>query len=98
MRYFNWILRVALFIALLGFAVKNDQPVTLRYFFGYEWQSSMVIVLLIFFAAGAIVGVLAMLADVLQQRREIARLKRDIRVRNKLADTDETQKVPIQPS
>ncbi len=98
MRYFNWILRVALFIALLGFAVKNDQPVTLRYFFGYEWQSSLVIVLLIFFAAGAIVGVLAMLADVLQQRREIARLKRDIRVRNKLADTDETQKVPIQPS
>ena len=98
MRYFNWILRVALFIALLGFAVKNDQPVTLRYFFGYEWQSSLVIVLLIFFAAGAIVGVLAMLADVLQQRREIARLKRDIRVRNKLADTDEMQKVPIQPS
>ena len=98
MRYFNWILRVALFIVLLGFAVKNDQPVTLRYFFGYEWQSSMVIVLLIFFAAGATIGVLAMLAEVLQQRREIARLKRDIRVKNKLAGVDETQKMPIQPS
>ena len=98
MRYFNWILRVALFIVLLGFAVKNDQPVTLRYFFGYEWQSSLVVVLLIFFAAGAAVGVLAMLASVLQQRREIARLKRDLRVKNKLAGVGETQQIPIQPS
>ncbi|MBI5437406.1 MAG: LapA family protein [Nitrosomonadales bacterium] len=98
MRYLNWVLRVALFIALLGFAVKNDQPVTLRYFFGYEWQSSLVIALLIFFAAGAAVGVLAMLANVLQQRREIARLKRDIRVKNKLAGVGETQQLPIQPS
>lgn len=98
MRYFNWILRAVLFIALLGFAVKNDQPVTLRYFFGYEWESSLVIVLLMFFAAGTVVGVLAMLAEALQQRREIARLKRDIRVKNKLAGLDETQKLPIQPS
>lgn len=91
MRYFNWMLRAVLFIILLGFAVKNDQPVTLHYFFGYEWQSSLVIVLLIFFAAGAIVGVIAMFANVLQQRREIALLKRDIRDRNKLAGINETQ-------
>jgi len=98
MRYFDWALRIVLFIVLLGFAVKNDQPVTLRYFFGYEWQSSLVVALLLFFAAGTIVGVLAMLANVLQQRREIARLKRDIRVKNKLADVGETQQIPIQPS
>jgi uncharacterized integral membrane protein len=98
MRYLNWLLRAALFIVLLGFAVKNDQPVTLRYFFGYEWQSSLVIVLLIFFAAGTAIGVLAMLASVLRQRREIARLKREILVKNKLAGIDETQKMPIQPS
>jgi len=98
MRYLNWVLRAVLFVALLGFVVKNDQPVTLRYFFGYEWQSSLVIAVLIFFAAGAVVGVLAMLGNVLQQRREIARLKRDIRVKNKLADIGETQQIPIQPS
>ena len=98
MRYLNWVLRAVLFIALLGFAVKNDQPVTLRYFFGYEWQSSLVIVLLIFFAAGAAVGVLALLGNVLQQRREIARLKRDIRIKNKLAGVGDTQQMPIQPS
>jgi uncharacterized integral membrane protein len=91
MFYLNWILRIALFIVLLGFAVKNDQPITLRYFFGYEWQSSVVIVLLMFFAAGTAVGVLAMFANVLQQRREIATLKRDIRLKNKLAGIGETQ-------
>jgi uncharacterized integral membrane protein len=94
MRYFNWILRVVLFIALLGFAVKNDQPITLRYFFGYEWQSSLVLVLLIFFAVGAVVGVLAMFVNVLQQRREIAALQREIRVKNKLAGIEETQQAP----
>ena len=89
MRYLNWILRIVLFLALLGFAVKNDQPITLRYFFGYEWQSTLVIVLLIFFAAGAIVGILAMFTIVLQKRREIAALKRDIRAKNKLAEIGE---------
>ncbi len=98
MRYLNWIFRAVLFLVLLGFAVKNDQPVTLRYFFGYEWHSSLVIVLLIFFAAGAAVGVLAMFANLLQQRREIARLKREIRVRNKLAGAGETQQIPMRPS
>ncbi|MEO7623440.1 MAG: LapA family protein [Gallionella sp.] len=94
MRYLNWIFRVAIFLVLLGFAVKNDQPITLRYFFGYEWQSSLVLVLLIFFAAGTAVGVIAMLVNVLQQRREIGMLQRDIRTRNKLADLDKTQQLP----
>ena len=94
MRYLNWIFRVVIFLVLLGFAVKNDQPITLRYFFGYEWQSSLVLVLLIFFAAGAAVGVIAMLANVLQQRREIGILQRDIRIRNRLADIGETQQLP----
>jgi uncharacterized integral membrane protein len=98
MRYLNWLLRAALFIVLLGFAVKNDQPVTLRYFFGFEWQSSLVIVLLVFFAAGAAVGILSLFVNLLQQRREISRLKHDIRVRSKLADIDESQTMPIQPS
>ena len=96
MTYINWIFRAALFIVLLGFAVKNDQPVTLRYFFGYEWQSSLVIVVLIFFAFGAIVGVISMLGNVLRLRREIARLKRDIKVKSKLADTSEMQQKPVE--
>jgi hypothetical protein len=46
---------------------------------------------LIFFAMGAAVGVIAMLANVLQQGREIAALKRDLRIKNQLADIGETR-------
>lgn len=98
MRYLSWFLRVVLFILLLGLAIKNNQTVTLRYFFGYEWQATQAVILLIFFAVGALVGVLAMLVILLKKRREISRLKRDIQIMNKLASIEETQKMPIQPS
>ena len=76
MRYLIWLLRAALFLMLLGFAIKNDQPVVLRYFFGYEWQASLVVALLLFFAAGVGVGILAVLGNIFRQRREISALKR----------------------
>ena len=38
----------------------------------------MILVLLVFFAGGAVVGVLATLATVFRQRREIARLEREL--------------------
>lgn len=98
MRFLNWTLRIAVFIVLLGFALKNDQPVVLRYFFGYEWHTSLVLVLLIFFAAGTGIGIFAVLGNIFRQRREIAALKRDLRLKNKLAGTSETQQIPIQPS
>lgn len=98
MRYLTWLLRAILFLMLLGFAVKNDQPVVLRYFFGYEWQSSLVVVLLLFFAVGVGVGMLAVLGNIFRQRREIAALKRELRLKNKLAGVDDTQQIPIQPS
>lgn len=86
MRYLVWLLRAILFVLLLGFAVKNDQPVALRYFFGYEWQASLVVVLLVFFAVGVGIGVLALLGNIFRQRREIAALKRELQLKNKLAD------------
>ncbi|MDX8386796.1 MAG: LapA family protein [Gallionella sp.] len=98
MRYFYWFLRGVLFLVLLGFAFKNGEHITLRYFFGYEWQFPLVLALLIFFGVGAAFGVLAMMGKIFQQRREIARLKRDIKVKNKLAGVGETQKTHIQPS
>ena len=98
MRYLIWLLRAALFLMLLGFAVKNDQPVVLRYFFGYEWQASLVVVLLLFFAVGVGTGILAVLGNVFRQRREISVLKRELRLKNKLAGAGETQQIPIQPS
>lgn len=90
MRYLVWLLRVVLFLLLLGFAVKNDQPVVLRYFFGYEWQASLVVALLLFFAAGVGIGMLALVGNILRQRKEIARLNRELRPKNKPADVSDT--------
>jgi putative membrane protein len=83
MKYLIWLLRAFLFLLLLSFAVKNDQPVVLRYFFGYEWHASLVLVLLLFFAAGAAVGMLALLSNLLRQRKELAQLKNELRLKSK---------------
>ena len=97
MRYLIWTLRAVLFLLLLGFAVKNDQPVTLRYFFGYEWQTSLVVVLLCFFTVGVLVGLLAMLSMLYRQRRELSVARRELQLKNKLAEID-TQRSSVQPS
>lgn len=83
MKYLYWLLRAVLFLVLLGFAVKNDQPVVLKYFFGYEWHASLVLVLLLFFAVGAMVGVLAVLFNMLRQRKEITELKKELSLKSK---------------
>jgi uncharacterized integral membrane protein len=89
MKYLVWLFRAVLFVLLLGFAVKNDQPVVLKYFFGYEWQASLVVILLCFFTAGVLTGVLAMLSNMFRQRRELAALRRELQLKNKLAESDD---------
>jgi len=77
MKWIMWFVRGVLFLFLFGFAVKNDQAVTLHFFFGAQWQLPLVFVILLFFAAGAVLGVTATLVSLLRQRREIGRLRRD---------------------
>ena len=81
LRYIAWLLRALLFVALLLFALKNTDPVTLRFYFDQTWQAPLVLVILSFFAFGAALGVLACLTKLFAQRREIAALKKDLRAR-----------------
>lgn len=97
MRYLIWFLRAVLFLLLLGFVVKNDQPVVLHFYFGYQWESSLVVILLCFFTLGAAVGLLAMLGTLLRLRRELSAHKREQKLRHTLAKIDEAQQ-PVQPS
>jgi lipopolysaccharide assembly protein A len=92
MRYLIWLFRFFLFLILLGFAVKNDEPVVLRYFFGYEWHASLIVVLLLFFAVGVAFGMLAVLGSLLRQRKELAALKDELRLKNKLAGMADSPK------
>lgn len=69
MRVFVWLVRAFIFFTLFAFALNNQQPVTVNWFFGAQWQAPMVIVMLAVFAAGAALGVIAMLPGVWQRWR-----------------------------
>jgi len=81
MRIVLWIIKLALFVAVFSFAVKNTDPVTVRYYLDTEWQAPLILILLIAFCAGAAVGIMTALGRVYRQRREIGGLKRELRSR-----------------
>lgn len=72
----TWFLRFIIFAFLVVFAVQNTAPVTLNLVLDYQWQAPLVILLLVFFAGGAILGVLSLVGVVFRQRRELSRLRR----------------------
>ena len=76
MNYLAWVLKFALFVLVLTFAVKNSDLVTVRYYFGGEWQSPLIFVMLVAFCAGVAIGLMAAMTQLIRQRREIATLKR----------------------
>lgn len=76
MRVLLWGFRIIIFLFLLAFALKNTTPVDVYFLFDAAWQAPMIIVVLAFFAGGALLGVLSLLGTVFGLRREISRLKR----------------------
>ena len=77
--HLSWLLRALLFLAVFAFALMNTDLVKLRFFLGQSWETPMIVALLLSFACGAGIGVLACLARLLGQRREIQRLERELR-------------------
>lgn len=77
MRVMLWACRIFVFLFLLAFALKNTDPVSVRFFFDAAWQAPLIIVMLAFFSGGAFLGVLSLLGTVFGLRREVARLKRE---------------------
>ena len=69
MRIVAWLLRAFIFFALFAFALNNQQQATVHWFFGVQWQAPMVILVLVAFAAGCVIGVLAMAPHWWRQRR-----------------------------
>jgi uncharacterized integral membrane protein len=79
MKQLSWLLRALLFLAIFAFALMNTDTVRLRFFLGQAWETPMIVVLLLFFALGAAVGVLACVSRLVSQRREIQKLRRALR-------------------
>jgi uncharacterized integral membrane protein len=60
-RLLKWILRAVVFLALLAFALNNQQDATVRLLFGRQWTAPMMLIVLAAFALGMVIGVLGML-------------------------------------
>ena len=78
MQIFSLLVKITVFLLLLGFAVKNMDGVTVRYFPGLEWQVPLAFALLVMFAIGILAGILTNLAVIARQRRELLVLKREL--------------------
>jgi uncharacterized integral membrane protein len=62
--------KAAIFFTLFAFALNNQADVTVHFFFGYQWTSPLVMVVLISFAGGLLLGILGMVPRWWQQRRQ----------------------------
>ena len=78
MKYLSRFIMVILFVLFFGFALKNDQIVTLSYFFGYQQSAPLVIMLLVFFVAGTVIGALAMTPMLFRHRRDLHKHKKTL--------------------
>ena len=82
MNYLLWFFRFLVFAVLLAFALKNTDPVTVRFYLGSHWEAPLFLVLLVAFVLGAGGGVLASLGAVFRRRREIVGLRKQLRARS----------------
>lgn len=91
MKFLLWLLRIAIFIALFGLSIKNSNPVELRFFLDHSWIAPLSLALLVTFALGVTVGFTTLATTIVAQRRELARLKRQL-------DDQHDKQTPQQPN
>lgn len=87
MRYFIWALRLLVFVAVLMFALKNTDPVTVRFYAEHlVSEVPLIVVMLACFLVGTIFGLLLTVPAGMRRRRELARTRREVeRLRSELA-------------
>lgn len=59
MYFFTWLISVIIFLLLVSFAAKNTEIVSINYYFDFEWQVPIIVILLVCFALGTGFGYLA---------------------------------------
>jgi uncharacterized integral membrane protein len=81
LRFLSFLGWLAVFAVLLVFAIKNTEPATLHFWFDRTWQAPLVFIVAVSFAAGAAFGVVACIGPIARQRRAIAALEKELRLR-----------------
>lgn len=74
MKYLLWLLKAAIFFTLFAFALNNQHDATVNFFFGTYWRAPLVLVVLVAFAGGMVIGALGMLPGWWRHRSNAARL------------------------
>lgn len=91
MRYLVWALRLLVFIAVLMFALKNTDPVTVRFYAEHlVSEVPLIVVMLTCFVVGTVFGLLLTVPANMRRRRELLRVRRELeraRADNGLAPT-----------
>jgi lipopolysaccharide assembly protein A len=75
MRFVRWLVGLVVFAALLLLALQNAEPVTLHVYDGVGWQTPLIFLLLIVFAAGVAAGLLAGSIRSIRLKRQLGRLR-----------------------
>jgi putative membrane protein len=91
------IVAAILFVIFFGFALKNTDEAVLRFFWDYEIRKPLVLMLLGFFAAGAVLGVLAMTPTVFRYRRDLSKQKKTVAAMQKEIDAQRLARVQPPP-
>ena len=74
MKYLLWLLKAVIFFTLFAFALNNQHDATVNFFFGTHWRAPLVLVVLVAFAGGIVVGALGMLPGWWKHRSNAAKL------------------------
>lgn len=96
MRFVSIIFTIILFVLALGLALSNTQPTDLRFFTSgdeYFLRLPLVVLLVCFFIVGVAVGMLSGLPSWLCQKREILRLRRQVRTLEERKDAEAVRSV-----
>jgi lipopolysaccharide assembly protein A len=99
MRVVGWFIWSLLFVLFFWVALKNADPVMLRLTAENAVSAPLVIIMLVAFAAGLLVGLLVSATRLFRQGREIKRLKSTVDAQaQRLNPTTITPRAPDVPS
>ena len=79
MPFLRWLVGGFLFVALLFLSLQNSDLATVRFYHWFSWQAPLIFLLLTAFAAGVAAGLLAGLARTARLKRQLARLRKELR-------------------
>lgn len=110
MKFIAWAVRIALFLVVLTFSIRNTDLVTVKWIPGFEVQVQLVLALLMALLLGAVVAWLSLLPSWLKVKRTATvatknaeRLERELaqlktQTASPLLVEDPTPALPIGPS